>query len=69
MQRVNSAIKMIRIPLRVLSVSIVSNLPDASALCCNETTEELRPANPFLEERKVETPLDIALKVLQVMFD
>ncbi|XP_077299870.1 RAB6A-GEF complex partner protein 2 [Arctopsyche grandis] len=64
-QRVNSAIKLIRIPLRVLSVSAITNMPDVSALCCNETTEELQPANPFLEERKVETPLDIALKVLQ----
>lgn len=65
-QRVNSPIKMIRIPLRVLSVNTITNLPDVSALCCNETTEELQPANPFLEERKVETPLDIALKILQV---
>lgn len=42
------------------------NMQDLAALCGNETTEELQPTNPFSEERKVETPLTMALQVLQV---
>lgn len=58
---------MIRIPLRVLSIGSIARLSDNQGLYCNETAEELHPANPFLEERKVETPLNIALQVLQVI--
>lgn len=42
-------------------------MQDLTALCGNETTEDLLPTNPFSEERKVETPLTMALQVLQVI--
>ncbi|XP_046971747.1 RAB6A-GEF complex partner protein 2 [Vanessa cardui] len=64
-QKVGSHIKMVRIPFRVLPISPIMNMQDLSALCGNETTEELQPTNPFSEERKVETPLTMALQVLQ----
>lgn len=57
---------MVRIPFRVLPISPIMNMQDLAALCGNETTEELQPTNPFSEERKVETPLTMALQVLQV---
>lgn len=66
-QKVGSHIKMVRIPFRVLPISPIINMQDLAVLCGNETTEELQPTNPFSEERKVETPLTMALQVLQVM--
>lgn len=66
-QKVNSHIKMVRIPFRVLPISPIINMQDVAALCGNETTEDLQPTNPFSEERKVETPLTMALQVLQVI--
>lgn len=57
---------MVRIPFRILPISPIINMQDIAALCGNETTEELQPTNPFSEERKVETPLTMALQVLQV---
>lgn len=57
---------MVRIPFRVLPISPIMNMQDLAALCGNETTEELQPTNPFSEETKVETPLTMALQVLQV---
>lgn len=59
---------MVRIPFRVLPISPIINMQDLAALCGNETTEELQPTNPFSEERKVETPLTMALQVLQVTY-
>ncbi|KAI8424931.1 hypothetical protein MSG28_006843 [Choristoneura fumiferana] len=64
-QKVGSHIRMVRIPFRVLPISPIMNMQDLAALCGNETTEELQPTNPFSEERKVETPLTMALQVLQ----
>ncbi|XP_022116543.2 RAB6A-GEF complex partner protein 2 [Pieris rapae] len=64
-QKVGSHIRMVRIPFRVLPVSPIMNVQDLAALCGNETTDELQPTNPFSEERKVETPLTMALQVLQ----
>ncbi|KAJ2953398.1 hypothetical protein O0L34_g988 [Tuta absoluta] len=64
-QKVGSHIKMVRIPFRVLPISPIMNMQDLAALCGNETTDELQPTNPFSEERKVETPLTMALQVLQ----
>lgn len=62
-QRVNSPVKHLRIPIRVLP------LPEMSLndVACNETTEELAPANPFLEIRQKETALDVSLQTLQVI--
>lgn len=67
-QKVGSHIKMVRIPFRVLPISPIINMQDLAVLCGNETTEELQPTNPFSEERKIETPLSMALQVLQVKY-
>lgn len=62
-QRVNSPVKILRVPLRVLPISSVG-LSDASGLC-NDTTEDLAPANPFLEVKQNESPFEIAIQTLQ----
>ncbi|KAF7279992.1 hypothetical protein GWI33_006508 [Rhynchophorus ferrugineus] len=62
-QRVNSLVKLMRVPIRVLPLA-EAVLNEAGALC-NETTEELTPANPFLEIRQKEKPIDLALQSLQ----
>lgn len=64
MQRVNGLVKLLRVPIRVLPLNELS-FNDAVVLC-NDTTEELTPANPFLEIRQKERPLDLALESLQV---
>ena len=61
-QRVNSPIKFLRVPIRVLPVCV----PGLNDAICNDTTEELSPANPFLEIRQKETSFDVALQALQV---
>ncbi|KAL1500743.1 hypothetical protein ABEB36_006188 [Hypothenemus hampei] len=65
-QRVNSPVKLMRVPIRVLPVVADVLLHEAGALC-NETTEELlAPTTPFLEmRRQKETPIDLALESLQ----
>lgn len=60
----NSPVKILRVPLRVLPISSVG-LSDASGLC-NDTTEDLAPANPFLEVKQNESPFEIAIQTLQV---
>lgn len=62
-QKVNSPIKLLRVPLRVLPISTLG-LVDMNVLC-NDTSEELTPANPFMETTQRETPLDVALQALQ----
>lgn len=62
-QRVNNPIKLLRVPLRVLPISTLG-LADVGVLC-NDTSDELTPANPFMETTKRETPLDVALQALQ----
>lgn len=64
-QRVNHAVKMIRVPIRVLPLMEV-NIHDAGEIL-NETTEELTPTNPFLEVNKCENPLNVALQTLQII--
>lgn len=59
----NSPVKLLRVPIRVLPIYDVGSV-DANLLC-NDTTEELTPANPFLEVRQKETPFDVALQTLQ----
>ncbi|XP_015518745.1 RAB6A-GEF complex partner protein 2 [Neodiprion pinetum] len=58
-QRVNSAIKLLRVPFRVLSLS---ELPDIAP--CNDSVD-LSPNNPFMETRQRDTPLDVAMQTLQ----
>ncbi|EEB17277.1 conserved hypothetical protein [Pediculus humanus corporis] len=58
-QRINSPIKLLRIPFRVLSISGIS---DSSG--CNDS-EDLMPTNPFLEKEKKDSPLEITLQILQ----
>ncbi|KAJ8963304.1 hypothetical protein NQ318_018773 [Aromia moschata] len=60
-QRVNSPVKLLRVPIRVLPLCEAF----LSEAVCNETTEELTPTNPFLEVRQKERPLDLALQSLQ----
>lgn len=62
-QRVNSQIKLLRVPIRVLP--LCDTLLNDAVVMCNDTTDELTPANPFLEIRKKESPLEIALQSLQ----
>lgn len=62
-QRVNSPIKLLKLPLRILPITTQA-LNEASGLC-NDTTEDLSPANPFLEVRHQDTPFEIALRTLQ----
>ncbi|XP_046991942.1 RAB6A-GEF complex partner protein 2 isoform X2 [Schistocerca americana] len=59
MQRVNSPIKLLRVPLRVL---VVNGLPESGA--CGDS-EDLSPSNPFLETQRRDTPLTLAMQVLQ----
>ncbi|XP_034942506.1 RAB6A-GEF complex partner protein 2 [Chelonus insularis] len=58
-QRVNSPIKLLKIPFRVLSLS---ELPEVTI--CNDSVD-LSPNNPFLETQERDTPLDVALQTLQ----
>ncbi|KAJ8973387.1 hypothetical protein NQ317_012103 [Molorchus minor] len=46
-QRVNSPVRLLRVPIRILPLG-EAFLNEAVAFC-NETTEELTPTNPFLE--------------------
>uniref|UniRef100_A0A1B0CKC0 Putative retrograde golgi transport protein rgp1 n=2 Tax=Lutzomyia longipalpis TaxID=7200 RepID=A0A1B0CKC0_LUTLO len=63
-QRLGSKVQALRIPIRVLPMPTVIRPDDVPALC-NETNEELAPTNPFLETRKTESKLEIALHHLQ----
>lgn len=63
-QRVNSPIKLLKVPLRILPIS-TTVLNDISGYC-NDTSEDLAPANPFLEVKQSDTPFEIALQTLQV---
>lgn len=63
-QRLGSKIQVLRIPIRVLPMPIVTQADDIPGLC-HETNEELAPTNPFLEKKKSETKLQIALHHLQ----
>ncbi|XP_050297479.1 RAB6A-GEF complex partner protein 2 [Anthonomus grandis grandis] len=64
-QRVNSPVKLMRVPIRVLPIAEAAVLNEVVGALCNETTEELTPANPFLEIRQKEKPVDLALESLQ----
>lgn len=63
-QRVGSKVQVLRVPIRVLPLPTIINSEEISA-SCNETSEELAPTNPFLEKRKSESKLEIALNHLQ----
>ncbi|CAD6231718.1 GSCOCG00001552001-RA-CDS [Cotesia congregata] len=58
-QRVNSPIKLLRIPFRVLSLS---ELPEVAI--CNDSVD-LSPNNPFMDTQERENPLEISLQTLQ----
>ncbi|CAL8086580.1 unnamed protein product [Orchesella dallaii] len=60
-QRVNSAIKLMRVPIRVL---VLQEFTDSAII---NGSEDLTPSNPFLSDKEKETPLDSALQVLQVV--
>lgn len=64
-QKVGSKVQVLRLPIRVLSLPTTIR-PDEIPALCNETSDELSPTNPFLENRKsAETKLEIALHHLQ----
>lgn len=63
-QRVGSKVQVLRCPIRVLPLPSAIRPDDVPGLC-NETNEELAPTNPFLEKRKTESKLEIALHHLQ----
>lgn len=63
-QRVNSPVKLLYVPIRVLPLN--EEFFNEAVGLCNDTTEELTPANPFLEIRQKESPLNLALQSLQV---
>ncbi|XP_046399104.1 RAB6A-GEF complex partner protein 2 isoform X1 [Ischnura elegans] len=58
-QRVNSAIKLLKVPLRVLVVTGVSDV----SLCADN--DDLAPSSPFIESKPKESPLEIAMQLLQ----
>lgn len=58
-QRVNSPIKLLRVPLRVLVVNGVSE----ATLCPDN--DDLAPSSPFIESKPKESPLEIAMQLLQ----
>lgn len=60
MQRVGSTIRLLRVPIRILA------LP--GFLECSATysdSEDLGPSNPFLLNHRKDSPLDVALQVIQ----
>lgn len=64
-QKVGARVQALHLPIRVLSLPTMIKLDDIPVLC-NETSDELSPTNPFLENRKnVETKLELALHNLQ----
>lgn len=65
-QKVGAKVQALHLPIRVLCLPTIIKPDEIPTLCCNETSEELSPTNPFLEKRKnVETKLEIALHNLQ----
>lgn len=65
-QKVGAKVQALHLPIRVLCLPTIIKPDEIPTLCCNETSEELSPTNPFLENRKnAETKLEIALHNLQ----
>lgn len=56
--------KLLRVPIRVLP--LYEEFFNEAVVLCNDTTEELTPANPFLEIQQKESSLNLALQSLQV---
>lgn len=64
-QKVGAKVQALHLPIRVLSLPTMIKVEEIPALC-NETSDELSPTNPFLENRKnLETKLELALHHLQ----
>ncbi|KAG1673630.1 RAB6A-GEF complex partner protein 2 [Nymphon striatum] len=59
-QRVNSAIKLLRVPIRIL---VLQGLMEILRNSDNE--QQVSPSNPFFQEQEKESPLDMALQMLQ----
>lgn len=58
-QRVKSKVQTLSVPIRVLPIPVIIRPEEVPALC-NETNEELAPTNPFLENKKTESDVEIA---------
>lgn len=64
-QKVGAKVQALHLPIRVLSLPTMIKVEEIPALC-NETSDELSPTNPFLENYKnLETKLELALHNLQ----
>lgn len=64
-QKVGAKVQALHLPIRVLSLPTMIKVEEIPALC-NETSDELSPTNPFLENRNnLETKLELALHHLQ----
>lgn len=64
-QKVGAKVQALHLPIRVLSLPTMIKVEEIPALC-NETSDELSPTNPFLENWKnLETKLELALHHLQ----
>lgn len=59
-QRVGSTIRLLRVPIRVL---VLPGFLDSAAAFSD--SGDLGPSNPFLQNQRKESPLDVALQVLQ----
>lgn len=55
------------VPIRVLPIPVIIRPEEVPALC-NETNEELAPTNPFLENKKTESDVEIAWQNVLVSF-
>jgi RAB6A-GEF complex partner protein 2 len=63
-QRVGSKVQTLNIPIRVLPLPI-SMRPEEITALCDETNEELTPSNPFMDNKRTESYLEVAMDYLQ----
>lgn len=64
-QRLGSQVQLLQVPIRVLPLFIDEDKPEQIAVPCDVTNEELTPTNPFLDDRKTISRVEIALENLQ----
>lgn len=63
-QRVGSKVQLLNVPVRVLPKPDFEN-ENAIAEICDDTNDNVAPANPFLEKKKTESYLEVILHYLQ----
>lgn len=62
-QRVGSKIQQLSVPIRVLPFNTLDD--EILTIRCDDTNEDVAPANPFIEKKKTETYMEILLHYLQ----